>query len=155
MCTVCGCDGEGATIEKNHKHTHDGHHEHSHREHGHDDHSIPHHHHNHAHTHVHAPSGALDFGAGPAGVHVPGQSQTRLIEIERDILSKNDGLAAANRQMMDAMGILAINMVSSPGSGKTTLLVETIKALAGEFPVAVIEGDQQTSNDADRIRATG
>jgi hydrogenase nickel incorporation protein HypB len=81
-------------------------------------------------------------------------SQDRLIEIETDILAKNDRYAAANRAALAAKGIFAINLVSSPGSGKTTLLCRTIAAL-GDRPVAVIEGDQQTANDADRIRATG
>ncbi len=84
-----------------------------------------------------------------------GQSQTRLIEIERDILSKNDQLAAVNRHRLAREGITALNLMSSPGSGKTTLLVATLEALKDIAPVAVIEGDQQTSNDAARIRATG
>ncbi len=81
-------------------------------------------------------------------------SQERLIEIETDILSKNDRYAQANRTFLAARGVLALNLVSSPGSGKTTLLCKTIEAL-GEQPLTVIEGDQQTQNDADRIRATG
>jgi hydrogenase nickel incorporation protein HypB len=81
-------------------------------------------------------------------------SQERLIEIETDILTKNDRYAEANRAALTARSILALNLVSSPGSGKTTLLCKTIEALA-DMPVAVIEGDQQTENDADRIRATG
>lgn len=82
-------------------------------------------------------------------------SQARLIQIEADILGKNNGYAAANRARFAEAGILALNLVSSPGSGKTTLLCRTLGMLAGEFPCAVIEGDQQTSADADRIRATG
>ena len=66
----------------------------------------------------------------------------------------NDAYAAANRARLGALGAFALNLVSSPGSGKTTLLCRTIEAL-GKQPLAVIEGDQQTSNDADRIRATG
>ena len=76
-------------------------------------------------------------------------------QIEQDILAKNDAYAARNRQLLADRGIFALNLVSSPGSGKTTLLVRTIEALRGRMPVAVIEGDQQTSLDADRIRATG
>lgn len=79
----------------------------------------------------------------------------RLVKIERDILSKNDALASRNRQQFDAHKILAFNLVSSPGSGKTTLLVETLTRLKNERSLAVIEGDQQTDNDAERIRATG
>ena len=81
-------------------------------------------------------------------------SQARLIEIETDILSKNDRYAAENRGFLKGRGVFAVNLVSSPGSGKTTLLCKTIQAL-GATPLAVIEGDQQTANDADRIRATG
>lgn len=79
----------------------------------------------------------------------------KLIEIERSILSKNDLYADNNRGWFEAHGHLALNLVSSPGAGKTTLLVETIKAIAGDHSVAVIEGDQETANDADRIRETG
>ncbi|AMY68743.1 hydrogenase nickel incorporation protein HypB [Frigidibacter mobilis] len=94
------------------------------------------------------------YGTGAAGVSVPGMTQERLIEVETSILAKNDALAASNRRVLTALGVLALNLVSSPGSGKTTLLCKTIEAL-GEAPLAVIEGDQQTSADADRIRTTG
>lgn len=86
---------------------------------------------------------------------MPGLSQARIVKIERDILSQNDAHAAENRARLAAAGVFALNLVSSPGSGKTTLLVRTITDLAGKLPVAVIEGDQQTSNDAARVRATG
>jgi hydrogenase nickel incorporation protein HypB len=95
-----------------------------------------------------------DHGAGSAGVSVPGMTQARIIEVETDILAKNNGFAAANRQALRGLGAYAVNLVSSPGSGKTTLLCRTIEML-GAAPLAVIEGDQQTSHDADRIRATG
>ena len=78
-----------------------------------------------------------------------------MVRIERDILAHNDAYAARNRERLAGAGALALNLVSSPGSGKTTLLTRTLDALAGEMPLAVIEGDQQTANDADRIRATG
>ena len=103
--------------------------------------------HDHAHEHQH------DHGHEHEHEHEDGQS--RIIQVEQDILSKNNAYAGANRARFNAAGILALNLVSSPGSGKTTLLVKTIEQLKGELPVAVIEGDQQTSNDADRIRATG
>ena len=96
----------------------------------------------------------LHFGQGPAGTEVPGMTQARLIEIETDILSKNNSFAARNRAALAALRAFSVNLVSSPGSGKTTLLCATIRAL-GAQPLAVIEGDQQTSNDADRIRETG
>ena len=77
------------------------------------------------------------------------------MRIERDVLAKNDAYAQRNRAAFAERGIFALNLVSSPGSGKTTLLVATIERLAGRLPVAVIEGDQQTTHDAERIRATG
>ncbi|MHA7776639.1 hydrogenase nickel incorporation protein HypB [Roseibium sp. M-1] len=108
----------------------------------------PEHEHGHEHGHVH-------FGEGEAGVSVAGMSQARLIRIEADILGKNNDYAAQNREVFAKKGVTALNLVSSPGSGKTALLVETLKQLRGKVPAAVVEGDQQTSNDADRIRETG
>ncbi|MBI5435612.1 MAG: hydrogenase nickel incorporation protein HypB [Nitrosomonadales bacterium] len=85
----------------------------------------------------------------------PADTTTRRIQVEQNILAKNDALAADNRALFTGHNILALNLVSSPGSGKTTLLVRTIEALKGQVAMAVIEGDQQTDNDAERIRATG
>ena len=105
-----------------------------------------------------APNGDLHFGAGEARVSVPGMSTARAIRLEADVLGANQRIADRNRTHFAAHGITALNLVSSPGSGKTTLLCATIDALkrrAPERPLAVIEGDQQTSHDADRIRATG
>lgn len=82
-------------------------------------------------------------------------NEARLVRIERDILAKNNGTADENRIYFSRRGIFALNLVSSPGSGKTTLLVKTIAGLQGSVPLAVIEGDQQTDNDAARIRAVG
>jgi hydrogenase nickel incorporation protein HypB len=82
-------------------------------------------------------------------------SQARMVQIEQDILGKNNEYAAANRRWFAERGILALNLVSSPGSGKTTLLTRTINDLKDELKLAVIEGDQQTANDAERIRETG
>lgn len=141
MCTVCGC-GEGETNIEGHDHTHEHAHEHDHS-HGDDQ---GHHHHD-GHTH--------DYGQGPAHAHAPGMSQSRMVQIEQDILGKNNQYAAANRNYFSEHGILALNLVSSPGSGKTTLLTRTLEDLKSELALAVIEGDQQTSNDAERIRATG
>ena len=141
MCTVCGC-GEGETRiegeddEHQHDHAHDHHHDHEHD-------------HGHAHAHTH------DYGQGPAHAHAPGLSQARMVQIEQDILGKNNQYAAANRSYFAAHGILALNLVSSPGSGKTALLTRSIDDLKADLALAVIEGDQQTSNDAERIRATG
>ena len=103
-------------------------------------------------------TGDLHFGAGAARVSVPGMSAARAIRLEEDVLGANDRVARANREHFRAHGVTALNLVSSPGSGKTTLLCATIRALGARQPpvrLAVIEGDQQTSNDADRIRATG
>ena len=78
-----------------------------------------------------------------------------MVKIEKDILSKNDAYARDNRRAFAARQVFALNIVSSPGSGKTSLLVRAIEALGGRLPVAVIDGDQQTSTDAERIRAAG
>ncbi|MGZ8157312.1 MAG: hydrogenase nickel incorporation protein HypB [Methylobacter sp.] len=125
MCGVCGC-GEG------HSPSHDDDHEHSHD-------------HEHRHRHVLTPKHS----------HAPGLSPARMVQIEQDILSKNNRYAAENRRYFGERGILALNLVSSPGSGKTTLLTETIGLLKDEIDMVVIEGDQQTARDAERILATG
>ena len=147
-------------------HDHGGEHDHFHH-HGHvHDGDTPHRHeHEHVHVmpdgsvvrHAHAHDGATDlhYGEGPAHSHAPGLSQAKMVQIEQDILSKNDRHARFNREFLAERGIFAVNLVSSPGSGKTTLLTETIQRLQPTTPVTVIEGDQQTTNDADRIRATG
>lgn len=101
------------------------------------------------------PDGSLNYGHGEAGTHAPGLSQRKMVEIEINVLDKNNQIAQRNRQRLAARGQLALNLVSSPGSGKTTLLTETLKRLRDTTPCAVIEGDQQTVNDAERIRATG
>jgi len=152
MCVVCGCAAptdHGATLAHEHEHVHD---------HGHD-HAHDHHHaHGHAEVAVNARTGDLHYGAGSARVSVPGLSPARAIQIEADVLGENKRLAAINRAHFQGHSITAYNLVSSPGSGKTTLLCATIEALKARAPgraVAVIEGDQQTSHDADRIRATG
>lgn len=173
MCSVCGC-GEGevriegkagghehghghahGVVVHSHAHDHGGEahtHEHAHA-HGHEhDHAHDHHHDD---GHVHAADGTIQYGHGPARAHAPGLSQSRMVEIEKNILSKNDAYADENRRSFFDRGVFALNLVSSPGSGKTSLLVETIKRLSGRLPVAVIEGDQQTTNDAERIRSTG
>ncbi len=82
-------------------------------------------------------------------------SQARMVRIEEDILGKNNAYADGNRRYFAEHGILALNLVSSPGSGKTSLLTRTLEDLKQELSLAVIEGDQQTANDAERIRETG
>ena len=139
MCTVCGCGTGEVTIEGQvhaHEHTHQDGTTHAHEHHHGDEHG-----HEHSHDHHHS--------------HAPGLTAARMVQIEQDILSKNDGYARANRQWLDEHGIFALNLVSSPGSGKTTLLCRTIEMLHGEVAINVVEGDQQTANDAERIRATG
>jgi hydrogenase nickel incorporation protein HypB len=90
------------------------------------------------------------------GHHHDGKDKKRtIIAIEEDILAKNNRLAAVNRALFNDKGIFVLNLVSSPGSGKTTLLERTLRDLAGKIRFSVIEGDQQTDNDARRIAATG
>lgn len=147
MCTVCGC-GQGS-VEGTVPHHH--HHDHAHDDAAHAEmhaKGIPHSHDEPTHAHIH-------YGEGAAGVSVAGLDQARIVKIEQDVLGHNDRLAAVNRARFQAAGIVALNLVSSPGSGKTTLLCETARALSARLPVAVIEGDQQTSFDADRIREAG
>jgi hydrogenase nickel incorporation protein HypB len=132
MCTICGCGGAEATIETIHAHDHGP------------GTQPPHHH----HGEHHGP-------AAPGHAHGADGVVSRTISLERDLLAENNRCAAQNRARFAAAGVLALNLVSSPGSGKTTLLTRTITALGGRVKVEVIEGDQQTSNDADRIRAAG
>jgi hydrogenase nickel incorporation protein HypB len=158
MCTTCGCGSGETRIEGDHGHDHTGHHGHAHAG------GTPaHHEHAHVmadgsvvrHIHAHDDEAELHCGHGPEHVHAPGLSSTKMVQIEQDILAKNDAHARFNREFLAERGIFAVNLVSSPGSGKTTLLAETIKRLRGTTKVTVIEGDQQTTHDADRIRATG
>jgi hydrogenase nickel incorporation protein HypB len=155
MCAVCGCGQAEMVLEKGaagearpgalghtEEHVHDhgdgsGPHSHPHR-HGHEP---AEHDHAHGHDHAHA--------------HAPGVSADRMVRIEQDILSKNDAFARDNRRAFAAKRLFALNLVSSPGSGKTSLLVKAIEALKDRMKVSVIEGDQQTSHDAERIRAAG
>jgi hydrogenase nickel incorporation protein HypB len=78
-----------------------------------------------------------------------------LLQLELDILGENNRLAERNRGYFEAKSVLTLNLVSSPGSGKTSLLERTLRHMQAEIPCTVIEGDQQTTNDADRIAATG
>jgi len=125
MCATCGC------AEAAHAHDHDHPHDHDH-DHAHD------HGHSHDHDRAHEPT-----------------REGRIRRLEQDILAKNDRLAARNRGWLEGRGVTALNLMSAPGSGKTTLLERTIRDLRGEIALCVIEGDQATSRDADRIRAAG
>ena len=140
MCVVCGC-GQAEAAPDGFVHDHgDGTGPHAH----------PYAHHD------HGPAGTSGSDSGRDHGHAGGVAGAeRLIKIEQDILSKNDAFARENRSVFASRRLFALNVVSSPGAGKTSLLVKTIEALKSRLPVAVIEGDQQTSNDADRIRATG
>ncbi len=137
-----------------HDHLHD--HEHVHADgtrhaHAHD----PRHGPEHTHAHEHGHGNDAHHHGGPEHAHTPGLSPAQRVKIERDILGANNEIAARNRGRFHEAGVFALNLVSSPGAGKTTLLVETIRRLGSGLPLAVIEGDQQTSRDAERIRATG
>jgi hydrogenase nickel incorporation protein HypB len=142
MCETCGCS-EGArpvvtnpakrelnpALETPHDHDHGHPHEHEHHHGG----AV----HEHTHTHPH------------------GEEDHRTIRLEQDLLAKNNRLAERNRGWFEGREILAINLMSAPGAGKTTLLERTIRDLGGELALSVIEGDQETLRDADRIRAAG
>jgi len=129
MCSTCGCsDDAGVRITGAAGHEHQHGHPHS-----------PDHPHEHPHQH---PDG--HEGGGP-----------ETIALEQRLLAKNDLLAARNRGWLEGRGIRAFNLMSSPGAGKTTLLERTIRDLGGGLDIQVIEGDQETSLDADRIQAAG
>jgi hydrogenase nickel incorporation protein HypB len=169
MCTTCGC-GHGETrvdgkpvgepghghdhpIGSPHAHVRDGDGGHGHAQ-------SPWHRHADGEWHSHAHGGGergrgLGAAGGLGAAHATGIGASRIVQIERDILDRNNAYAVLNRWLFADRGIFALNLVSSPGSGKTTLLVRTIEALQRRIAVSVIEGDQQTSLDADRIRATG
>jgi len=142
MCTDCGCDGEttAAIIDLSDPHGHDHAHPHGHAQSPDDVHA-------HAHDHDHAPSHGHD--------HPHPHPATALVEMTARVLAKNDALAQRNRAWFAGREILALNLVSAPGAGKTSLLARTIVELRSELPLFVIEGDQATTNDAERIRAAG
>lgn len=162
MCETCGCGqpDDHITIRKpgeedHHKHTHEFKHEHNHEF----DDGINKHSHNHKFKHSHNPG-------EPEHMHEFEQehfdhdhdhehSHGHEIKIEQNIMHKNDKLAERNRGYFEAKNIFALNLVSSPGSGKTSLLEKTINDLKKDISFYVIEGDQQTMNDANRINATG
>lgn len=151
MCATCGCgEGNEVTItnmetgqhihldaeghEFAHSHAHDPAHPHTHEQ-------LHSHEHSHSHTHPH--------------VHEHGHEHGTVIRLEQDVLAKNDRLAQQNRGWLDGRDVRAINIMSSPGAGKTTLLERTIRDLGTALGIRVIEGDQETTRDAERIRAAG
>jgi hydrogenase nickel incorporation protein HypB len=161
MCTVCGCGASLVDLSRateqaeaaagttscaqRHEHLH---HDHHHRHAAGHDHRHEHHHHDHSHTHDHGHE-------NPVAQRTNAGEAKRLVRVEQDILAENDRLAERNCAFFLERRILALNLMSGPGSGKTTLLVRTLADLRNSFPMAVIEGDQETSFDAERIRATG
>ena len=170
MCVSCGCQGQGTTMTNlqtgaraeiaalpEHDSLGDGH---SHGEHGHghlhgeQQHAHDHHHgheQGHAHGHDHSHAHAHDHSDHDQA-H---EDSHRRVDLEARILAKNDAIAAKCRAWLAGREIVALNLVSSPGAGKTTLLERAIADLSGELPLFVIEGDQATSNDGERIRAAG
>jgi hydrogenase nickel incorporation protein HypB len=164
MCATCGCSDESgvrivdleAHSGHDHSHPHDG--NHSHPPHGDHDHSHDHgsgahpphdnSHHDHDHDHPHD---------GAAGVYatVDSRPTPRTIRLEQEVLAANQRLAERNRGWLEGRGVVAWNLMSSPGAGKTTLLERTLRDLGGEVAISVIEGDQATARDAERIRAAG
>jgi hydrogenase nickel incorporation protein HypB len=128
MCDTCGCSKpEGFTIHDP-KHTHE--HEHTHEN-------------GDTHTHVHDHE------------HEHNHSHEKVINVNIDILSQNNMTAGMNRRFFEGRKVLCLNMVSSPGSGKTTVLEKTISHLIPSRKIYVIEGDQQTLIDTDRIQKAG
>ncbi len=168
MCDTCGCEnndqiritGPDGKEQILHKHPESGYHSHDEQSHDHDSHY--HHkkhshdkHHDHHHKHHHDKH-HHDYHKDVNHTHaVVSSGEAKMIRIEKEILSANDLQAEHNRGFFEAKRIIALNLVSSPGSGKTTLLEQTIRNLHDELSVAVIEGDQQTTNDAERILAAG
>jgi len=152
MCGTCGCGEEGGVkiTKPGEEHQHDHIHTHEH------DHEGEKHSHTHTHSHSHdeGETHHHHHDHDKEGHHHHHEHDKELI-LEQDILQKNNLLAERNRGFFEAKNIRAINLVSSPGSGKTSLLERTITDMKTEIPFYIIEGDQQTLNDAERIDATG
>jgi hydrogenase nickel incorporation protein HypB len=111
--------------------------------------------HEHPHEHEHGHSHEHDHGEHDHSGDHRHEPVTRTVALEQDVLAKNDLLAERNRGWLRGRDILAVNVMSSPGAGKTTLLERTVRELGGELPISVVEGDQETLLDAERIKATG
>ncbi len=169
MCVTCGCSdteeirvtnpatGEKIILSHAEAHAHGHSHDHvpdlahdHHHNHSHEHHEPLHNHHHHVH-----PEHSHNTATSSARSAITATAHGRTLELEQEILGKNQLLAERNRGWLAGRGILALNLVSSPGSGKTTLLERTARELKDEFEIGVIEGDQETINDAERIRATG
>jgi hydrogenase nickel incorporation protein HypB len=155
MCETCGCSDNtkpklinlqsGLTLAIGSANDSDHEHVHAHTQHD-PRHEHRHHDHDHAHSHDHG-----EAGHG----HPHSHSHSSTVRLETDVLAKNNRLAERNRGWFAGRNIFALNLMSAPGAGKTTLLECTIRDLGKELALSVIEGDQETINDAERIRATG
>lgn len=165
MCTTCGCSDQmnvtitnmrsgkhfhlDSGVHEDHEHSHaDDHaheHDHQHHEHSHD---VPHH-----HDHDHG--GAHHRHDQDQNHSHRNDASSRTIQVQHELLARNNQLAERNRGWFAGRNILALNLMSAPGAGKTTLLESTIRDLQSELSFSVIEGDQATTNDAKRIQATG
>ena len=143
MCVTCGCSDDNGKITYPQKSEAV---------------AVESHRHEHYHTHTLPDGTAIAHShnhekVDDASLHAKIHNTT--ISLEQEILAKNDLIAAQNRGWFKGRNILALNLMSSPGSGKTTLLTRTINDLKNKLPISVIEGDQETINDAKKIEATG
>jgi hydrogenase nickel incorporation protein HypB len=142
MCITCGCSDDGdikvtnletGDITMMNSHHHDQHH----------------------HTHILPDGSAIAHSHHRESDNIHAKVHGTTISLEADILAKNNLLASQNRDWLKGRNILALNLMSSPGSGKTTLLTRTINDLKKKLEISVIEGDQETVNDAKKIQETG
>jgi len=135
MCATCGCSDEATprVIDLEAPHSHEP---------------------GHAHDHAHGPGHGHEHGPEPDPA-APEDGERRTLRLEQEVLARNDRLAERNRGFFEGRELLVLNLMSSPGAGKTTLLERTIRDLGARLPISVIEGDQETVRDAERIRATG
>ncbi|MCA1220383.1 hydrogenase nickel incorporation protein HypB [Streptomyces sp. 8L] len=167
MCGTCGCDdgaggaagvrigvpGEADGPAPNRPYGHEGGHgQDGGHAHGHGPGSL--------HDHAHGPGHGHDHEHGQDGGHGhehgrAGDDGDATVTLEQRVLAKNELLAEENRAWLAERGVVAVNLMSSPGAGKTTLLERTVRDLAGRREVAVVEGDQETMLDADRIKRAG
>ena len=173
MCEECGCgrpgptriDGRPAAEVQSplvdepggaaHAHGQDAGHTHTHP-HEHADGTVREH--THAHQHAHESGGGDDPGHAHDHAHGSGEGHThdrREIAVHQSVFAANDRMAERNRGFFKALGLLVLNVASSPGSGKTTLLQKTIERLGSDARIGVIVGDLETDNDARRLRTTG
>lgn len=172
MCGICGCSDETTEsadhihdMKHQHDHDHGGHYhlDHDHNDHRHHDHDDNHHHHHdhgaHHHQHHVHDKHHHEHGHDQHRQHhhdlTYHSHENNLIQVEQNILAKNNHLALHNKDYFIKENILALNIMSSPGSGKTTLLAKTISDLKDEIDISVVVGDQQTNYDAEIIKASG